>query len=164
MRKVFFSFHYKLDCWRTSQVRHIGTLEGNSVVSDNDWETITDGDDQKVRDWIDSQLVGRSCLIVLVGENTASRKWVRYEISKAWSMGKGVVGINIHGLKNSDGETASLGLNPFDYVNYGDDEKELSNIVKRYNPPGKNSGEKYEWISDNIEKIIEKAIEIRDNN
>ena len=38
-RQVFFSFHYKPDNWRASQVREMGTIEGNSAVSDNDWET-----------------------------------------------------------------------------------------------------------------------------
>ena len=36
-RKAFFSFHYKPDNWRASQVRNIGTVEGNNAVSDNDW-------------------------------------------------------------------------------------------------------------------------------
>src|SRR5260370_41162731 len=42
-RKVFFSFHYKADSWRTSQVRNIGAIEGNAPVADNDWESMTKG-------------------------------------------------------------------------------------------------------------------------
>ncbi len=33
-RRVFYSFHYVPDCWRTSQVRNIGAIEGNKPASD----------------------------------------------------------------------------------------------------------------------------------
>jgi len=39
-RKVFYSFHYKKDVMRAAQIRNIGLLEGNSPVSDNEWEKI----------------------------------------------------------------------------------------------------------------------------
>jgi hypothetical protein len=52
-RKVFFSFHYRPDCWRVSQVRNIGVIEGNAAVSDNDWQSITSGGDAAVQRWID---------------------------------------------------------------------------------------------------------------
>jgi len=45
-RKVFFSFHYKPDNWRASQVRNMGVIDGNRPVSDNDWEQITRGGDE----------------------------------------------------------------------------------------------------------------------
>ena len=31
-------FYYKEDNWRASQVRNLGVIEGNILVSDNDWE------------------------------------------------------------------------------------------------------------------------------
>ena len=46
----------------------------------------------------------KSCVIVLIGKKTAKRKWIRYEIKKAWKDGKGVVGIYIHNLKDKDGK------------------------------------------------------------
>jgi hypothetical protein len=39
-RKAFFSFHFKNDVIRASQVRNMGVLEGNEPVSDNSWETV----------------------------------------------------------------------------------------------------------------------------
>lgn len=42
-RKSFFSFHYKPDNWRASQVRNMGVVEGNQPTTDNDWESITRG-------------------------------------------------------------------------------------------------------------------------
>ena len=82
-RRVFFSFHYKPDNWRASKVRNIGKLEGNTPASDNGWETVTKGGDGAIRKWIDDQMRGRSCVVVLVGSKTAGRKWINYEIQKA---------------------------------------------------------------------------------
>lgn len=42
----------------------------------------------------------RSCVIVLIGTETASRKWVQYEIKEAWKRGKGIVGIYINFISN----------------------------------------------------------------
>ncbi len=92
-RKVFFSFQFNKDHWRAGQVRNIGVIEGNSEVSDNKWEELKNKGDASVKKWIDDNMVGRSCLIVLIGNGTANRKWINYEIEKAWNDRKGVVGI-----------------------------------------------------------------------
>ena len=57
--------------------------------------------------------------VVLVGANTAGRKWIKHEISKSWDDGMGVVGIHIHGLKNKDGKVSTKGKNPFASIGYG---------------------------------------------
>jgi hypothetical protein len=95
-RQVFYSFHYKPDCWRASQVRNIGAIEGNKPAPDNDWETITRSGDDAIKKWIKDQMKYRTCTVVLVGENTANRKWINYEIVESWNAGMGVVGIYIH--------------------------------------------------------------------
>ena len=59
--KVFFSFHYKPDNWRASQIRNIGMIEGNSPVADNKWEEIKRGGEQAIKRWIDTQLKGEPC-------------------------------------------------------------------------------------------------------
>ena len=46
-QRVFYSFHYKPDASRASQVRNIGAVEGNQPASDNDWETVTGGGDAR---------------------------------------------------------------------------------------------------------------------
>ncbi len=73
-RRVFYSFHHKFDNWRAAQVRNIGVLSGNRPASDNDWEAIKHGGTQVIRAWIDDQLKGRSCTIVLIGEHTAVKR------------------------------------------------------------------------------------------
>ncbi|MET0944219.1 MAG: TIR domain-containing protein, partial [Flavobacterium sp.] len=113
-RKVFTSFHYKPDNWRASQIRNMGKLEGNSVAATNKWEEVTNGGNKGIETWIDTNMSGKSCVIVFVGENTANRKWIDYEIKKAWDAGRGLFGIYIHNLKDSNGEQSEKGSNPFE--------------------------------------------------
>lgn len=161
-RRAFYSFHYKPDNWRAAQVRNMGVIEGNRPVSDNEWEEITSGGDKAIQDWIDEQMQGKSCAIVLIGANTAGRKWIKYEIKKAWNDSKGVLGIYIHNLKNKDEEQSSKGRNPFEDFTFNGDK--LSKIVKAYDPPYSTSKNVYDYIKNNLEDWIEEAISIRDNN
>ena len=160
-RRCFFSFHYKPDNSRAAQVRNMGMVDGNRPVSDNDWESITQGGDSSIRAWIEDQLYGRSCTIVLVGTNTAKRKWIDHEIIESWNQGMGVVGIHIHGLKNLDRRISRRGPNPFAHIGYGNSGTMLSSIVKCYNPQGTNSKNRYAWIKKYLEAAVEEAIEIR---
>ena len=162
-RRVFYSFHYKPDCWRASQVRNIGAVEGNQPVSDNDWETITKTGDDAIKTWINDQLSGRSCAVVLIGSGTAGRKWIKYEIEKAWNDSKGLLGVYVHNLKNHAQEQSSKGRNPFDDFTMKRDDAKLSSIVKVYDPPYTTSTNVYDYISKNLEDWVEEAISIRDN-
>lgn len=163
-RRAFYSFHYAPDAWRASTVRNIGAIEGNRPAPDNDWEAVTRGGDEAIKRWIADQMNGRSCTVVLVGTHTANRKWINYEIIRSWDEGMGVVGIRIHGLKNSAQETSAMGANPFDYIGYGNTGRKLSAIVKCYNPGGGSSQERYEWIKQHLANAVEEAITIRKNN
>ena len=163
-RRVFYSFHYVPDNWRVSQVRNIGAIEGNQPAKDNDWETVTKGGDKAIEKWIDDQMQGRSCVVVLIGAGTANRKWINHEIIKAWNAGKGVLGVHIHNLKDREGKTSTKGSNPFAYITLGKTDKKLSSVVSVYDPPGLTSTEVYNHIKNNIETWIETAIEIRGKN
>ncbi len=161
-RRTFFSFHYKPDNWRAGQVRNMGVVEGNEPVSDNDWETVTKGGDAAIRRWINDQMRGKSCAIVLIATNTSGRKWIKYEIEKAWNDVKGVVGIYIHNLQDSNEDQSTKGANPFYSIIV--DGKRLSNIVNAYDPPYKRSTNVYAYIKDNIADWVEEAIRIRGRN
>lgn len=158
-RKAFFSFHYVPDNWRASQVRQMGALEGNQAVKDNDWETITKGGEAAIKKWIGEQMSGRSCAVVLIGANTAGRKWINYEIEKAWNDGKGVVGVHIHGLKNSGESQATKGGNPFEHVKVGG--VLLSTRVKAHDTPYSSSTYVYDHIKANLDSWVADAIAIR---
>ncbi len=159
-RQVFYSFHYKNDVRRVSQVRNIGALEDNKPVSDNEWEEVKRKGDDNIKKWINDNMNYRSCVIVMVGEETANRKWVKYEIEKAWNDGKGVLGIYIHNLKDPVTGKCSQGKNPFSSFTIKKDNKSLADIVKCYNP---NPNDAYNDIKDNLEKWVEEAIKIRNN-
>ena len=161
-RRVFYSFHYKPDNWRASQVRNMGAIEGNSPVSDNDWEEIKKGGDKAIQKWIDGQIDGKSCAVVLIGANTAGRKWIKYEIKKAWDDKKGVVGIFIHNLKDKDGNQSAKGKNPFEDVTI--DGTKLSTIVKAYDPPYSTSTNVYDHIKGKLAGWVDEAITIRQPN
>ncbi len=162
--RAFYSFHYTPDNWRASIVRNIGAIEGNKPVPDNDWETVKKGGDTAIKEWIADQMKGRSCTVVLVGTDTAGRKWIKHEIIKSWDDHMGVVGIHIYGLKNSDGETSAKGKNPFDSIDYGNTGEKLSSIVKCYDPSGLNSQERYDWIKQHLANAVAEANKIREDN
>ena len=157
-RKVFYSFHFDQDSWRTAEVRNMGVLEGNQPASDNDWENIKRGGDPAIKRWIDDQLDGKTCTVVLIGQKTAGRKWIKYEIERSWELNKGLVGIYIHNLKDQNSNQSKRGRNPFDIRI---DQRNLSNIVKSYDPPYKTSDVVYNHIKTNIADWIEEAIKIR---
>lgn len=163
-RRVFFSFHYKPDNWRASQVRNMGVVEGNPAVHDNEWEAITRAGDSAIQNWIDEQLSGKSCTVVLIGSQTAGRKWINYEITKTWNEGKGLVGVYIHNLKDASGNHATQGSNPFNgFTLKKDGITRLSSIVKTYNPPYYQSTEVYDYIKTHIDAWVEEAVAIRNN-
>jgi hypothetical protein len=163
-RQCFFSFHYTPDSVRASQVRNIGSIEGNPPARDNDWETIVGGGEAAIKKWIAGQMYGKSCTVVLVGSGTANRKWINHEIVKSWGEGMGVVGIYIHGLKNFEGNTSTKGSNPFDFITHTPTQKKLSSIVKCYDPAGADSKERYAWISKHLANAVEEAVTIRKAN
>lgn len=131
-RQVFYSFHFDNDVMRVWQIRKMGAIEGNEPVAPNNWEQIKRSE-YAVKKWIDDNMKYKSCVIVLVGSETASRKWVDYEIRKAWNERKGLFGIYIHNLKDPITGTCRKGANPFDNVLMRNGQR-LSSLVSCYDP------------------------------
>jgi hypothetical protein len=163
-RKCFFSFHYQPDNWRVSKIRNIGAIEGNQAAKDNDWETVTGGGEKKIKEWIDKQMEGRTCTVILAGSKAADRKWINYEIVQSWDKGKGVLVIHIHNITDRLENQSSKGANPLYYVTHGNTKKRLSTIAKSYDPPYTTSKDVYNYIANNIDSWIEEAIRIRKYN
>jgi hypothetical protein len=137
----------------------MGAIEGQPILSANEWEQVERNGEAAIKKWINEQMAGKSCNVVLIGSATAGRKWVKYEIKKAWDDGKGVVGVYIHGLKNLGGEQAAKGANPFNDFTVG--AKNMSSIVKAYDPPYTSSKYVYDHIKSNLADWVEEAIKIR---
>lgn len=158
-RRVFYSFDHETDRWRAATVRNMGVVEGNRLATDTGWQELMRRGGAAVGAWIADQMRARSCTVVLVGARTAGRTWVEYEIRKSWEDGMGVVGIRIHGLRDRDGHVSARGPNPFKIA--AGVHEDLSRAVRCYDPPGRSSGERYEWIRDNLADAVEEAIAIR---
>lgn len=155
-RQVFYSFHYAKDVMRVQQIRNIGMIEGNTPVSPNEWEEVKRRGDNAIREWIDNNMKYRSCVIVLIGEETASRPWVKYEIEKAWKDRKALLGIYIHNIKDPRTGTCRKGMNPFAQFNLNG--VRLDNIVPCFDPK---SWDAYGDIRANLDSWIEEAIRVR---
>ncbi len=158
-KKCFYSFHYKPDVTRVAKIRNIGAIEDNRPAADNDWESVTRGGDAAIERWINDQLSGRTCTIVMIGQATAGRKWIDYEIRKSWNDKKGVVGIHIHNVSCLQGTTTTKGTNPFNIPLEGG--KSMSDYVKVYDPPYTNSKDVYNYIAERLEGWVDEAIKIR---
>ncbi len=156
-RQVFFSFEYNKDAWRASQVRNMGKVSDSSTFSDNDWEEVKSKSDSDIENWIDDQMEKRSCLVVLIGHTTSTRKWVKYEIEKAYELNKGIVGIYVHKLKDEDSAQTTKGSNPFYYIFTNDGER-LSKYVTCFDSDYLTSKYVYQDIEKHIEELIEDAI------
>lgn len=156
-RQVFYSFHFDNDVMRVWQIRKMGAIEGNELVAPNNWEQIKRSGEYAVKKWIDDNMRYKSCVVVLVGSETANREWVNYEIRKAWNEGKGLFGIYIHNLKDPRTGTCKKGANPFDNVLLKNGQK-LSSLVPCYDP---NSWDAYNDIAKNLENWVDFAIKSR---
>lgn len=165
-RKVFYSFHFDNDVMRVQLIRQMGVVEGDEPVSKNEWETLRKKDGA-IKNWIDDTMSTRSCVIVLIGEDTANRPWVKYEIERAWTEKKGLFGIYIHNLKCANKVrttgvgTCNQGANPFDTFTFTSGDRKgqkLSSVIKCYNPK---SSDAYGDISTNIDAWVEAAIASR---
>lgn len=156
---VFYSFHFDNDVMRVQQVRNIGSIEGNSPTTPNEWERLKRSGDAAVEKWIDENMKYKRCVVVLIGSQTSTRPWVEYEIRKAWNDGKALLGIYIHNLKCPRGGICGKGNNPFDELQFNDGRK-LSSVITCYDPDPINA---YQDIASNISYWISHAIASKQN-
>lgn len=114
-RRVFFSFHYQRDVWRINQIRNLTEIIGTAAAGFQDaslWEEAKKKGDANIKKMIDDALNNTSVTVVFIGNKTAGRKFINYEIEKSIARGNGIVGVQIHHLKNHEGETDTAGSTP----------------------------------------------------
>jgi hypothetical protein len=115
-RKVFFSFHFENDAWRAGVVRNHSItkagIEDAGYIDAAAWEEVRKKGDDNIKKWIREQLYGTSVTVVLIGAETASRPYVKYEIEQSIERGNGLLGIYISGIKDQEGQTSKYGDNP----------------------------------------------------
>jgi hypothetical protein len=108
-RRVFFSFHYDKDIWRANQVRNANVVVGSDVAGffdHSEYDEAKKTGKEGIKRMILSHLKNTSVTVVLIGTETASRPWVKYEIEQSVAQNNGLLGIYIHHLKNQNGDCA----------------------------------------------------------
>lgn len=106
-RRVFFSFEYT-DVSRAMVVRNSYVTRGTEAAGFIDaaaFETLKKRGDDAIKAWIDGQLRSTTVTVVLVGAQTCSSKWVKYEIQQSKKRGNGLLGIDISKIKDLRGRT-----------------------------------------------------------
>ncbi len=119
-RYAFFSFAYEdVSNFKANVVRNSWLLRNSedSFVDGSIWEKSKIKDPNKLKQLISIGLKKTSVTIVLIGKNTANRRWVQYEIIKSFEKGNGIIGIHINRIKGRTGLT-KRGPNPFDKLSY----------------------------------------------
>lgn len=115
-RKTFFCFRYDEDYWRALNVRNSWTSQEHTAAGFFDpaeWQHVHQEADPVIENWIDAQLSDTTVTVVLIGADTAGKKWIDYEIKRSLAQGNGVLGIYIHGIKDFKGNTSAPGADPF---------------------------------------------------
>jgi hypothetical protein len=114
MRNVYFSFHYA-DIWKVNQIRNSGVVFGAKSAGFSDgslWEEAEAKHDSALRRLIAEGLEGTSVTAVLIGRETAGRRWVKYDIQRSLKQGNALVGIHIHQVRDPDRRVARRGRIP----------------------------------------------------
>lgn len=132
-KRVFFSFHYddvadfRANVVRNSWVTH-KDREAAGFFDASIWEDAKKKGVKELKALIDGGLENTSVTCVLIGPETYSRRWVKYEIIKSLARGNGILGVFIHNIKDKNQKTVSKGPNPFDYlaIQYNDTGDKLS--------------------------------------
>jgi hypothetical protein len=115
-RRVFFSFHYEGDIWRANQVRNANVVVGPDVAGffdHSEYEEAKKQGDDGIRKMIRRHLENTTVTVVLIGNQTAFRPWVKFEIEESIKRKNGFLGIYIHHLKDKDGNTSLRGPKPY---------------------------------------------------
>lgn len=119
-RRTFFSFHYKPDVQRAMNVRNSWVTKQDradagffdSSVFESKERTSPDA----LKRFLSDGLSGCSVTAVLYGTETATRRWVRFELLKSFLEGKGILSIAIHTIANLSGQTARPGPDPLSWL------------------------------------------------
>lgn len=110
-RKTFFSFDYKY-AWKVNQIRRMRNVISTSSVGFEDtslWEEARKNGDQEVHRMIDEALQDTVVTVVCVTHGTTDRKYLDYEINQSLARGNGLVAVQIHHVKDQNGETGPAG-------------------------------------------------------
>jgi hypothetical protein len=146
-RRVFFSFHYQQDIFRINQIRSIPNITGTAAAGFQDaslWENSKKKGRTTIEKMIDEALYNTTVTVVCIGNQTANRQYVNYEIEQSIARGNGIVGIQIAHLIGHNRQADMQGAipklltdNDFKVYKYVDHEKLGARIEEAAKKAGK---------------------------
>jgi hypothetical protein len=117
-RKVYFAFHYA-DIMRVNNVRNAWKIDhpdnqlARSFYDSSLWESRKAESDDTLKKLIREGVEYTSAVCVLIGADTWSRRWVKYEIARSVIDERGLLAVHLNGLNHHQrGTPDSLGYNP----------------------------------------------------
>lgn len=118
-RRTFFSFHYKPDVQRAQVVKNSWVTrerEDAGFFDSSAFEKAERTNDDTLKAFLNKSIDGSSVVCALVGTDTASRRWVRYEIQRGVWDGRGILAVRIHTISHFTKGTTTAGTNPLDLL------------------------------------------------
>jgi MTH538 TIR-like domain (DUF1863) len=110
-RNAFFSFHWK-DIMRVNVVRNVWKIshpdspQMRSFYDYSLWESRKADGDDAIKRLIREGVEYTSAVCVLIGSETWSRRWVRYEIAREIVNGRGLLGVHLNSIRHHQTLTA----------------------------------------------------------
>ncbi|MBL0048861.1 MAG: TIR domain-containing protein [Bacteroidetes bacterium] len=116
-RYVFFSFAYDdVKNFKVNVVRHSWLINKNeeTFIDGSIWEKDKTKGSIAIMKLIENGLNKTSVTAILIGEETANRRWVNYELIKSFDRGNGILGVYINRIRGKQQAISARGLNPLD--------------------------------------------------
>lgn len=113
----FFSFCYEdVKNFKVNVVRNSWLLNhsADTFIDGWIWEKEKSKGPTLIKNLIETGLKKTSVTTVLIGDETAERRWVKYENVKSFEKGNGILGIHINRIRGKEQAISAQGLNPLD--------------------------------------------------
>lgn len=121
-RRVFFSFHYD-DIMRVNNVRNVWKIDHpdnalmRSFYDSSLWESKKAEGHETIKRLIREGVQYTSAVCVLVGTETWSRRWVKYEIARSVIDERGLLAVHLNNLNHHrELKAHPVGLNPLHFL------------------------------------------------
>lgn len=98
-RHVYFAFDYQ-DIFKVNQIRMAAEFVDYAkagFIDDSQWEQLKKQSDKAIKQAINEALKGTTVTVACVGERTANRPWVKYELERSRDEGNGLLGVYLPG-------------------------------------------------------------------
>jgi hypothetical protein len=116
-RNVFFSFSFEdVRNFKVNVVRNSWLINNSedTFIDGSIWETRKTKSPREIIRLIENGMHRTSVTAVLIGQDTANRRWVKYEIVKSFERGNGILGIHLNRIRSKNQTISAKGQNPLD--------------------------------------------------